>query len=135
LRGTYRVEAKLDGNSVAVNSVPVYPPSRTLVDVELPGAQIVSERPSSAPAGAKCTAPILISGPGPIPPDPSIRGCFVIRCVIDRSGAVRDCREIEAEGNSGWIIPKLEQRKYEPFRCDGKPYESDYTYRIYLEGL
>jgi len=93
---------------------------------------------SSLPAGVSsksCTPPTFVSGPSPIYTSASltrnVQGCLVIKCVITAQGRVRRCEPLEPlDGLTGPALSALEQRRYTPMTCDGKPIDTDYTYRI-----
>ena len=82
-----------------------------------------------------CTPPRKVSGPDPhytrTALMQNVQGCLVIECVITLAGSVRNCRALQPVSElTESAIAALEQRRYTPMTCDGKPIVSDYTFRI-----
>lgn len=56
-------------------------------------------------------------------------GCLVVQCVITAKGTVTDCKALEGNATER-VMAELEQRRYAPSLCDGKPADWSYTFRI-----
>jgi hypothetical protein len=81
-----------------------------------------------------CTPPVILSGPLPQYTADALthrrQGCLIIKCVITTKGAVRNCVTVEPlEGLTESVLATLPKLHYQPFLCDGKPTEAQYTFR------
>lgn len=57
----------------------------------------------------------------------------MVKCGIGFDGHVSACAAEEPlPGYTEDVIATLQKRRYSPMRCDGKPVETDYTYRLYF---
>jgi hypothetical protein len=131
--GIYSLHAAASGMEGVAEKVQVTRGKDSLVQIT------VKRRGSDAGAMssrvASCSPPSYASGPHPMYTSEAlvqnVQGCLVVKCVIAAAGVVRDCQALEpVRGLTEPSIAALEQRHYTPMICDGKPLDTDYTYRI-----
>jgi outer membrane biosynthesis protein TonB len=129
--GVYSVRAEANGSDGVAKDVQVARGKDSLVEVRLAGHK--SE--DGAPKQRSCDPPRYHGGSDPIYTSTAlmrnVQGCLVVRCVITLEGSVRDCRALEPlEDLTASSIDALKRRRYTPMICDGKPVDTEYTYRI-----
>jgi hypothetical protein len=132
--GSYGVTARQGDLVKTAGQVAIKTGADTNVRIDLP-------RPAAsgkAAAGSKtCTPPGFIAGPNPSSSAEAIQqqrqGCLVVKCAIGFDGHVNACAAEEPlPGYTEDVIAVLQKRLYSPMICDGKPVETNYTYRLYF---
>ncbi len=81
--------------------------------------------------------PEYVAGPSPEYTqkalEAGVQGLMVVKCVVDTSGHVTDCRVVKSlPYMDKAVISALERRRYRPATMRGKPITVDYTFRINL---
>jgi len=83
------------------------------------------------------TRPEYLSGPNPEYTQKAleheVQGLMVVRCIVNSTGEVRDCRVVKSlPYMDRAVIKALESRRYKPARLEGKIITVDYEFRINL---
>lgn len=129
--GVYSVTARQDAATKTAEQVAIKTGADTKVRIDLPAA------PKPSAGGTSCTPPMIVSGPNPAPSVEAFQqrrqGCLVIKCRIGADGLVGACQPVEPlTGYTEDVIATVQQRRYQPMLCDGKPVETDYTIRTFI---
>jgi protein TonB len=83
------------------------------------------------------TRPEYLAGPNPEYTEKAlereVQGLMIVKCVVNTTGDVRDCRVIKSlPYMDRAVIKALEGRRYRPAKLEGKAVTVDYEFRINL---
>jgi len=134
--GMYSLRVAHDGFEGAVENIAVTRGRDAMFELKLegqtPGAAVAPTNTTSGCAlGRRLSGPLTHYTADAL--QHNVQGCLVIKCVVTSAGAVRGCQAVEPLARlTKPSIDALEQQRYEPPICDGKPADMDYTFRIYF---